>query len=275
MSVSTRQRRERILGELYQMGRVSAKALAAAFDVSEATIRRDLRDLAKSNQVQLVYGGASVIRPYDFSFGSKMTRNVEAKKIIGRLAAGLVAEDDTIFLDSGTTCYQMVPYLRQKHALHIIVNSARLALELDVPGLDVILIGGHYRPKRMDTTGPLATGMLEQLRGYLEFVGADGLSMDFGLTAVDVESAHLYRTAMRHARESVLLVDHTKFDSPSLFKVVEWESISKVVTDAPVSSEWVEFLAAHNIELIFPAPADQAHDAGRQDGAPSRRSSNR
>jgi DeoR family transcriptional regulator of aga operon len=274
MSVSTRQRRERILGELYQMGRVSAKALASAFDVSEATIRRDLRDLAKSNQVQLVYGGASIIRPYDFSFGSKMTRNVDAKKTIGRLASALVNEDDTIFLDSGTTCYQLVPYLRQKHSLRVIVNSARLALELDVPGLEVILIGGHYRPKRMDTTGPLATGMLEQLRGYLEFVGADGLSKDFGLTAVDVESAHLYRTAMRQARQCVLLVDHTKFDAPSLFKVVGWETISKVVTDMPVSSEWEEFFAANNIELIAPSPAD-SRDAARQDAPSPRRSSAR
>ena len=127
----------------------------------------------------------------------------------------------------------MVPFLKRKRGLSIIVNSARLALELDAPGMSVILLGGQYRPDRMDTVGPLAIATLDQLRGYLCFIGADGLDMDFGPAAADIESADLNRLAVRNARETVLLVDHTKFAAPSLFKIVDWEPISRVVTDQP------------------------------------------
>ncbi len=253
MGLSTRQRRDRILAQLHQAGQVAARALAAELGVSEATIRRDLRALAAGGQVQLVYGGAALARPYDFSFSSRLTRNLDAKRAIGRLAAALVSDGDTVFLDSGTTCFQMVPFLKARRGLKVIANSARLALELDAPGLDVILIGGQYRPQRMDTVGPLATSVLEQLRGYVAFIGSDGLSMDFGLTAVDIESASLYRLAVRNARETVLLADHDKFTSPSLFKIVDWDAVSRVATDREVEPAWAEFLSGRGVDIVAPA----------------------
>ena len=252
MSYGTQQRCERILAEIYERGEVTVKSLAADTGVSDATIRRDLRSLARGGQIELVYGGARLIRNSDYSFRSKAMRNVEAKRAIGRLAAELVADGDQIFIDSGTTSFELACRLKQKRGLCIIVNSARLALELDSPGLSVILVGGQYRQDRMDTTGPLATSALEQLRGYVAFIGADGLSMDFGLTASDIESAHLYRLAAANARETVLLVDHSKFEAPSLFKIVEWEAISRVVTDQRPGDDWMEFLASGQIEVVYP-----------------------
>ena len=266
MSASTRQRRERILSRVYETGHVAVRELAVSLAVSEATVRRDLRALAGENTVQLVHGGASLVRPYDFSFNSKLTRNMEAKRIIGRLAAELVADGDTIFLDSGTTCFQMAPFLKGRRGLKVIANSARLALELDTPGLDVILVGGQYRPERMDTIGPLAVGMLEQLRGYVAFIGADGLSMDFGLTASDIESAHLYRMATRNAREVVLVADHSKFVSPSLFKIVDFDAISRVVTDKALPAQWADFFSGRGIRTI--APAHTTTQSPQEDPAP-------
>lgn len=258
MSYATQQRSERILAQIYERGRVTVKALAGEMGVSEATVRRDLRSLAQSGQIELVYGGARLLRNSDYSFRSKAMRNVEAKRVIGRLAADLVGDADQIFIDSGTTSFELACRLKQKRGLCIIVNSARLALELDGPGLSVILVGGQYRQDRMDTTGPLATSAIEQLRGYVAFIGADGLSMDFGLTASDIESAHLYRLATANARETVLLVDHSKFEAPSLFKIVEWDAISRVVTDQRPGADWTEFFASRQIEVISPEAADPA-----------------
>lgn len=220
--------------------------------VSEATVRRDLRALADSGQLALVYGGATLRRPSDFSFHSKRTRNVEAKRVIGRLAAQLVGDDEQIFMDSGTTCFEMTPFLKCRRRLSIIVSSARLALELDSPGLGVILLGGQYRPDRMDAVGRLATSTLAQLRGYLCFIGADGLSMDAGPFAADIESADLYCLAVQNARQTVLLVDHTKFLAPSLRKIADWTSIWGIVTDQPPSPQWSEFLASKGIQAIYP-----------------------
>ncbi len=254
LSKTSQLRRERILTEVLERRHVNARDLAAQMEVSEATVRRDLKVMAEMGQIEVVYGGATLHRSSDYSFRSKGMRNIGAKRIIGALAAELVGDDENIFLDSGTTCFEMTPFLKGRRGLSIIVNSARLALDLDAPRLSVILLGGRYRPDRMDTIGPLATSTLDQLRGYVCFIGADGLGMDFGAAASDIESANLYRLAVSHARETVLLVDHTKFQGQSLFKIVDWDPIRKLVTDQLPSPEWMEFLRSRNIEVFYPQP---------------------
>ena len=190
MSLTTQQRRDRILAQIFENGHAEVKVLASLLEVSEATVRRDLRVLADSNQVELVYGGATLPRTSDFSFRSKAMRNVEAKRIIGRLAAQMVQDNEQLYIDSGTTCFEMSHYLKMKRNISVIVNSTRLAVELGgQPDISIIMCGGHYRGDRMDNIGPLATSTIDQLRGYMAFIGADGLSMDFGVTASDIESA--------------------------------------------------------------------------------------
>jgi len=265
VSHSTEQRRDDILAQLYETGHVAVKDLAGRMGISPATVRRDLKALSLAGQVELVYGGARLRRRADYSFRSKARRNVEAKRIVGRLAADLISDNEQMFVDSGSTCFETAAGLKQKHGLCVIVNSARLAVELDAPGLDVILLGGQYRPDRMDTSGPLAMSALAQLRGYVAFIGADGLSMEFGLTASDIESAHIYRLAITNAQESVLLVDHTKFLAPSLFKIVDWDAISRVVTDRLADAEWMEFFEARGIEVVYPEASGPAEtEAGAQ-----------
>jgi len=252
------QRREKILAAIYEKRHVSARDLAVDLSASEATVRRDLRTLAAAGEIDLVYGGATLRRPSDYSFQSKGQRNVEAKRVIGRLAADLVGEDQQIYLDSGTTCFEMLPFLKNRRRLSIICSSARLAIECNTPGVSVILLGGQYRPDRMDTVGLLATATLDQLRGYVCFIGADGLDRDFGPAAADLESADLNRRAVRNARQTVLLVDHTKFDTASLCKVVDWDLVSRLVTDRAPSPEWMDFFGARGIQVDYPEePKDQ------------------
>jgi DeoR/GlpR family transcriptional regulator of sugar metabolism len=252
MNGPSQQRRQEILAEVFEKAHVNARDLASRMNVSEATVRRDLKFLAEEGRIELVYGGATLRRPSDYSVRSKAQRNVEAKRAIGRLAASLVGDDELIFLDSGTTCFEMSPFLKRRRNLSVIVNSARLALELDAPGLSAILLGGQYRPDRLDCVGPLATATLSQLRGYMCFIGADGVDMEFGLSAADIESANLYRQAVHNARQTVLLIDHTKFHNLSLFKIVDWAQVQQVVTDQAPSAQWQEFLSRHNIEILHP-----------------------
>jgi DeoR/GlpR family transcriptional regulator of sugar metabolism len=253
MSLTSKQRHERILAQILNQGQVEVKKLAQDFAVSDATVRRDLRALADEGQVELAYGGAALPRPSDFSFRSKAVRNVEAKGVIGRLAAELVSDNEQICVDSGTTCFELCRHLKRRRGLLVIANSARLALELGaVPEIRVLLLGGQYRPDRMDFIGPLATGTIEHLRGYRAFIGADGLSADFGVSASDIESAHLYRQVIRNARETVLLVDHSKFLTPSLYKICEMSDISRIVTDQEPQRDWLDFLNGQGIELYFP-----------------------
>ena len=252
MSQATEERRKQIMAQLFDRKHVTVKELAASMAVSGATVRRDLKALADEDELLLVHGGATLHRQRDFSFRAKQLRAVDEKRVIGRLAASLVRDGDQVFLDSGTTCSEMVPYLKRLNGATVLTNSARLALELNAPGLSVFLIGGEYRPDRMDTVGPMAMRALNQVRGYVAFIGADGLSMDFGPSASDVDSAHLHRTVVENAREAVLLVDTSKFGGASLFQIFDWSRITRIVTDGEPDDPWKRFLEQHNIEVIYP-----------------------
>lgn len=271
MRQATRHRQARVLSQLLDNKHVTVKDLAENMAVSEATVRRDLKTLADSEQIHLVHGGATVSRDAYFSFHAKQNRHLEAKKIIGKLAAGLISDGEQIFLDSGTTTLALAQALAGHRGLSVIANSARLALELKAPSMNLIMLGGQFRPDRMDTIGPVAMSTLEQLRGFVAFIGADGLSMDFGISAADIESAHLYRLAIANARETVLLVDHSKFLSASLFKIVDWDKISRLVTDRRPSEDWMAFLKDRRIDILFDTDSDLqvANEPGGKKGLDS------
>lgn len=252
MLTTIQQRRDEIMAQVYQKEHVSVKQLAEALKVSEATIRRDLHGMASEGLLELSHGGAALVRNSDYSFLSKSIRNIEAKQKIAKLASDMVDDGDQIFLDSGTTCYSMAAFLRTKKDLTVIVNSVRTAQELQVPGIHVLMLGGQYRPERMDTVGPMACGAIERLRGYRAFLGTDGLSLEFGLTSIDIDSAHLFGLVARNARESILLADSSKFDKPALYKILDLPSISAAITDQPLTPKWDQYMKSQSISVLYP-----------------------
>jgi len=256
MSQATAERRKQIMSQLLARKQVTVKELAAAMEVSDATVRRDLKALADAEGLRLVHGGATLPRERDFSFQARQLRATEEKKVIGELASTLLHEGEHVFLDSGTTCSELVPYAKRMHDITILTNSARLALELDASGVQLFLIGGEYRPDRMDTIGPLAVSTLNQVRGYTAFIGADGLSMDFGPSACDLASAHLHRQVVANALATVLLVDHSKFGNASLFQIVDWAQITTVVTDKEPDAGWQQFFDERNMIVVYPGSND-------------------
>ena len=252
MRATAQHRREQILEKIFTRRNATVVDLANDMEASEATIRRDLKNLADQGEIELVYGGAAIRFSSDYSFRSKQARNIEAKRAIGKLAAELVHDNEQVFLDSGSTCFELIPHLKRKRGLSIITNSARIAIELDAPHNSVILIGGQFRPDRMDCVGPLAASTMETLRGYISFIGVDGMSSDFGPSAGDVDSAHFNRLAVQNCRETIVLADQSKFDAPSLYKIVDWARISRIVTEAAPSDIWKNFCKSRGISVLIP-----------------------
>lgn len=251
-TTSIQQRKDAILARVYQNGQVVASRMAEELGISDATVRRDLRSLAEAGLVELNHGGAQLRKNLDYSFISKSMRNVEAKRTIAEIAAGLIESGQQIFLDSGTTCFHIAGHLRGKKSVSIIVNSVRTAQELYTPDLNVIMLGGQYRPDRMDNIGPMAAESLSKLRGYRAFIGCDGLGMDFGPSSIDVDSAHIFSLAINNAKETILLADSSKFESPGLFKITDWQNVSIIVTEQPPPLEWAEFFHRNRIQILFP-----------------------
>ena len=134
VSQATEERRKQIMAQLLDRKHLTVKELAASMHVSGATVRRDLKALAGEEELLLVHGGATLPRQGDFSFRAKQLRAVEQKRIIGRLAAALLLDGDQVFLDAGTTCSEMVPYLKKMQGVTVLTNSARLALAVKCAG---------------------------------------------------------------------------------------------------------------------------------------------
>ena len=260
MSQAKIDRRKRIMAQLLEKKHVTVKSLAEEMAVSDATVRRDLKVLADEESLELSHGGASLPADRDYSYQAKSLRAGEAKRTIGQLAGQMISDGAHIFLDSGTTCSEVVPHVRRRHDITVLANSARIALDLEGAGVHLFLVGGEYRPDRMDTVGPMALSALDAVRGYVAFIGADGVSMDFGPSAGDVDSAYLHRQVVQNASSTVLLVDGSKFGNSSLFQIVDWTHIDKVVTDQLPKPEWQEFFQERSIPVICPSQENQSQD---------------
>jgi DeoR/GlpR family transcriptional regulator of sugar metabolism len=251
MRSDVNERKEKIIAAAYKEGFVSITEMAGELGVCEATVRRDIQALSEEGRLEVAHGGAYVVKNSDYSFMSKSVRNAEAKKTIAELAAEMVKDGDQIFLDSGTTCFEMTQYLRARKSVSIIVNSVRTAEELNAPGLNVLMLGGKYRPDRMDCIGPIAEQTLDKLRGYTAFVGTDGMSREFGFTSVDVESTNLLSLAVKNSKQTILLADSSKFDKPALYKIRDIRLVSVVITEKKPTDEWCKFFDKNKIELVY------------------------
>lgn len=249
-------RKKFILEHIERDGSVLVKEIAEKLGVSETTVRRDLNELDSRKLLRQVYGGAVRVErtspAFRFSWSNRSTQEIEAKRRIGRCAATFVNDDDILYVDPGTTSWEMIPYLKNKRNLTIISNSVRIQQCMEFIGHHTIIqLGGTFRPDRLDTVGTIAIMGLEQLRGYKAFQGGDGMDIEFGLSAIDHESALIAKTALTKARGVYVIADHTKFDKPSLlFKITDIENINYIVTDRPLSDAWMEKCRHANITVV-------------------------
>ncbi|GGH16145.1 DeoR/GlpR family DNA-binding transcription regulator [Paenibacillus segetis] len=253
MSLTYEERRQTILAQLDMDGKVQVHALAELFNVSTETIRRDLDRLEKEEKLRKVYGGAvrvrsEMIEPV-FLKRSQMQRN--EKQAIGRLAASLIEDGETVMLDNGTTTLEIMRQLKDRADVTVITNSVVIlncALE-EFQG-KVIFAGGEVNLSYQAATGIIAHSMLDQFKVNKAFISAGGVSLSDGITEYNLEEALLSRKMMQRAEESILVVDHSKFGVTTFAQIAPIEQISMIVTDPGCSQEWIDALRRLDIEII-------------------------
>jgi DeoR family transcriptional regulator, fructose operon transcriptional repressor len=250
-------RKNFILDKLTKEGSLLVKDAAKELDISETTLRRDLNELHAQGLLKQVYGGAVRIEKeptagFKFSLSNRSSIEIDEKKRIGAAAATLVNDNDILYIDPGSTSWEMIPYLKSKRNLTIISNSVRLLQCLNFIGHHTIIqLGGTLRPERLDTVGSLAHMCVEQLRGFKAFQGGDGMDTDFGLSAIDQQSALIAKTVLSNAREIIILADHTKFENPSLlYKIIDINEIDYLITDRPLAPSWEKKCKDEKIQVM-------------------------
>jgi DeoR/GlpR family transcriptional regulator of sugar metabolism len=255
MGLLAEDRQQHILKLVHANSRVEVASLARELGVTEITIRRDLAVLHKLGLVKKTYGGAvpTPVPEMNLSVKFRQTRNLSAKKTIGRLAADLVEDGDVIFLEAGSTCYEIIPHLVRFENLTIIVNSLYLLSRLhELTRHRIIITGGLYRPDRMDMVGPTAEAAVSQLSGFKAFTGADDITIDAGISGGDVVTVGFAKIIAHRATQLIFVGDHSKFDNPALYKITDIAELDYIVTDVAPSQEWHAALREKNIKLIYP-----------------------
>lgn len=249
----TAERQQRLLDALAAAPFLSIEEQARRLRTSTATIRRDFDALAAQGLARRVRGGLARPLPQPAlptSFAERRNVLAAEKNRIGRAAAQLVHDGETIILDGGTTTSSMAPYLANKR-VSVITNSLSVADYLaDHAHGEVIVLGGAlYRPSKV-MLGTPAQQALRQLNADKAFVSAGGLTLE-GIGHSNSLIAETEKVMIARARYVVLLVDHTKFFSRGAMKVCPWTKVSRVITDAPPPQEFQRFFKRRGITVTI------------------------
>lgn len=241
-----------ILDILQLQGSVSVTDLAERLEVSEVTIRKDLTTLERQNKLYRTHGKAIPISPYigDRHINEKEKQFVLEKRAIGKQAASLVREHDSILVASGTTILYMAKELADCKNLTIISASVSVSSMLSQnKDVDVVQLGGLVRESSVSVVGSFAEEMLHYFNCNLLFMGADGVDLEFGVTTTNMMEANLNRMMMGAAQQTVLLADSSKFGKKGFSKICDCEKIDRIITDDKIPQIYLESLQDLGIEL--------------------------
>ncbi|MFN2138573.1 MAG: DeoR/GlpR family DNA-binding transcription regulator [Candidatus Promineifilaceae bacterium] len=235
-----------------EKGEISVTELNAILDVSEATIRRDLEQLADAGWVRRTHGGALRIglAPAEPPINQRMVENAAEKEAIGRLAAGLVHDGDTIFLGSGSTVQAMVPFLRERQNLTVISNSLPVINQMARTNVELIVIGGMFRTSEQSMVGHVADQAIREFRADHAFMGIRGIAVEHGLTSDFLPEAVTDRAILGMAPDCVIVADHSKFDRVGSVFLAPITSANRVITDSAAPPGTVAELREAGVEVL-------------------------
>lgn len=246
-------RKKIILQMLEKSEEVSIQEIVSRCGVSEITARRDLILLEEKGLIKRTHGGAilSGSLPDLFGFDSKSMKCSKEKKEICKLAASFIEENDTIYMDCGTTVFFLARYLTSFKNLRVITNSLPVVSEL-VPyvQIKVYLIGGELDNSRMALYGPMTENLLARYKADKAFIGAGGVSLKNGMSSSEEKEASI-TTKMAEAADKVfLLCDSSKIEKNSYFTYSSLSNIDLLITDAGILPEYLKLYKDNNINIL-------------------------
>ena len=246
MIVGHTERLRRITDAVREAEQISVADLAGATGCSEMTIRRDLEVLAGQGVLERFRGGARslLLRGEGPPFALRAHEGGPAKERIAAEVARLIAEGESVVIDSGTTCLEVAKALRN-HRITAMPLSMHAANALaGGPQLTLLIPGGEVRTGELTMTGLLTEASLSALRFDTAILGCCGLSADQGLTAYDLPDAAVKRAAIASARRTIVVADGSKFARTALAFVAPVSALDAVVTDESAPAADIEAMSA-------------------------------
>jgi DeoR family transcriptional regulator of aga operon len=245
------ERRGIILDILNKQGRCRVADLAMDLTVSEVTVRQDLDILEKQGLLRRTHGGA-ILSPKiscERSFQFEETSFREEKERIGRAAAEMVSDGDTIILDVGTTVTEVARNLQTLKGLTVFTNALNIAFLLEDPEITVIVTGGTLRAKQHSLVNPYGRLILEKIHVDLAFIGANGIEAEHGVTNVNIAEAEIKSLFIQAAQRRVVLGDSSKVGNVALAKIAGLDQFDLLITDDQADPDELSRLKDYGLQV--------------------------
>jgi DeoR family fructose operon transcriptional repressor len=232
---------------------ISIHEITSYCNISPVTVRRDLAELEGKGLLIRTHGGA--IKPGNqvnlFDFDYKTLKNREEKIEICRRASFFINENETIYLDCGSTVFYMARFLKKMNNVRIITNSLPVVSELiQYPKIRIYLIGGELDNSRKALYGPMTENLLERYKADKAFIGAGGVSLKKGLSSIDEKEASITRKMAESATQVFLLCDSTKLEKDTYFNYSSLSKVTCLITDRNADTDIIKLYKKNNINIL-------------------------
>ncbi|SFQ13069.1 DeoR/GlpR family DNA-binding transcription regulator [Salibacterium halotolerans] len=259
MSLIAEERKQEILGLLEMQKKVRVSDLAEQLNVSAETVRRHLDDLEHQNKLKKVYGGAvPVPADNELPHYERESIHIREKRIIGRLAAEQVLDNDIIVIDEGSTPLQMIPFLTDKKNLTIMTCSIpalnRLIEYVRRAEIDarVLFIGGEVSVDHLRISGPVAESMMDDFYVNKAFIATDGVDINHGITSFDLNKALFTRKLIDQAERTYILADQSKIGSRTYVKMSKMDDVYAIISEKGEPDSWVSSMQDKMTKWLSP-----------------------
>jgi len=231
----TEERMDSIRQMLSQHGRVLANDLAVQFGVSDDTIRRDLRELARLGHCRRVYGGALLPAPDIGTLAVRTSDQSDMKARLGRTAATLVRDGQTLFIDASSTNLAIAKALPKELRLTVVTNAPDIATALsDNPKHTIIVLGGLYDQSKGACLGPQTIREAGNIFADMFILGACGVDTALGVTALDAAEAEIKRVMIAQSSLLTIAATKDKLGTVAPFKLADAARIDHLVVESEV-----------------------------------------
>jgi len=253
MSIKKIKRKNSILHYISINKHALASELCEAFNASEATIRRDLEDLAVEGLIERTHGGAKIIQD---STVAQYLRNsndqyMSEKLSIAKSASTLIQDGETIFLGSGTTISAMIPHLKQLRNLTVITNALQVINELlPCAEINLVVIGGILRKEDLSMVGHLAEKSMNELHVDKVFVGTEAIDIQAGLTNSDLTKTKTDRAILSLSQQVVLVTDYSKFGKIKTSFWAPLTDLKTIITDWHIPQDELDSYQQLGIQIV-------------------------
>lgn len=244
-------RTNRILEWLADEQKLEVSELAERLGVSQVTVRKDLDALEERGIVKREHGYALLNNPDDIN--GRIAIHYEKKRRIAEKASELIKDNDTIMIESGSTCALLMDVLAEKRRdLTVITNNIFIAEYIrGKSNFHIILLGGAYQEDSRATVGPMIKDNAENFYVDQFFIGSDGYSPEKGFTIKDQMRAQAIKDMSHQAQDIIVLTESEKFSRRGIVTMDLGGKIKTVITDSGIPQDIKEDLESQGVDVII------------------------